>query len=698
MSQAKKDPLTRRKNPKRTAEGAETSVVPIRDADLLGSTLPPTPLRDLLAAEGASVYVLSDDASLLATVREAGGEQFPVFPAGSWQALREVVADNRCGIALLDIDSISGKLTDRLVELARLSPALVTLIASSRETADGLLNLLADRKIYRLLIKPPTVGITRLLLESSVSRHIELRQQPGPEPTAGGDTGSGFPGWPSWLLAGGLVVGVLATVVLTSLINRQDPPPVTVTTPVPESSIAEVPVEESVPLVVTPDGPAAQLAVGAAGTAQPAQDDSINDAAVAEVADVADAQPDAVAGELGAEEATAVAMSQPAEQQAPAAPEAIDLEAMYASVEAALIAEDIDAAATLLAELEVLDPGASRLAFLSAQIGRERVRITVAEQAAAAEAAELAAAAAPDELASLVGLARARLDQAQLTAPAGDSALDYYARARAANAEASETQLLATDLGAAVLTAAEVALVEGRFAAAQELFLEAQRLNVNDEDLVGLELSLVYARESLARAEQDSLLAEARERLAEGLLFEPATDNALATLLEVQSQNPDHPELAALFGEVGQALQAAAEGALAVADWERAAAAIDAVLRTGAPLSVLEPLRARLQYGQTQEAYLAEAGPASELSIMQFAPPIYPASARRRGVEGWVDLEFIVDRQGLPYAIVVAGAEPADEFEAAALDAAETYVYEPFALDGEVYERRIGLRIRFAFE
>ena len=175
MSQAQKNPLDSRKDPKRTNAEMDPAVIPFREPDQLEGTLPPTPLRDLLAADGASVYVLSDDASLLATAREAGGEQYPVFPAGSWQALREAVAEQRCGIALLDVDSVPGTLGDRLTELAGLRPGLVTLLASTRESADGLLNLLSERKIHRLLIKPPTVGITRLLLESSVSRHIELR-------------------------------------------------------------------------------------------------------------------------------------------------------------------------------------------------------------------------------------------------------------------------------------------------------------------------------------------------------------------------------------------------------------------------------------------------------------------------------------------------------------------------------------------
>ncbi|NIV50738.1 MAG: hypothetical protein GWN53_02415, partial [Gammaproteobacteria bacterium] len=78
--------------------------------------------------------------------------------------------------------------------------------------------------------------------------------------------------------------------------------------------------------------------------------------------------------------------------------------------------------------------------------------------------------------------------QEQVAAPAGDSALDYYVRARAIDNDSSDVQALAADLGAAILTVAEVALAEGRYAEAEVLFLEAQELGVADEDLVGLEL------------------------------------------------------------------------------------------------------------------------------------------------------------------------------------------------------------------
>ena len=83
---------------------------------------------------------------------------------------------------------------------------------------------------------------------------------------------------------------------------------------------------------------------------------------------------------------------------------------------------------------------------------------------------------------------------------------------------------------------------------------------------------------------------------------------------------------------------------------------------------------------------------------MSAQPLEYPRSAQQAGIEGWVDLEFIVGRDGYVGEISVIGAEPEGRFEPEAIASVSTYRYEPFELDGRVYERRLSLRVRFALE
>jgi periplasmic protein TonB len=78
-----------------------------------------------------------------------------------------------------------------------------------------------------------------------------------------------------------------------------------------------------------------------------------------------------------------------------------------------------------------------------------------------------------------------------------------------------------------------------------------------------------------------------------------------------------------------------------------------------------------------------------------FMAPTYPARARERGTEGWVDLEFTVARDGTTRDAVVRAAEPAGTFDRAALDAVKRWRYEPRVVGGTVVEQRVETRLRF---
>ena len=113
---------------------------------------------------------------------------------------------------------------------------------------------------------------------------------------------------------------------------------------------------------------------------------------------------------------------------------------------------------------------------------------------------------------------------------------------------------------------------------------------------------------------------------------------------------------------------------------------------------LLLELRAGFETSRLQEQYLAVAGPPSELLLLSAEPLEYPRDALQADIEGWVDLEFIVGRDGFVGEISVVEAEPEGRFEPEALASVSTHRYEPFELDGRVYERRLGLRVRFALE
>lgn len=76
--------------------------------------------------------------------------------------------------------------------------------------------------------------------------------------------------------------------------------------------------------------------------------------------------------------------------------------------------------------------------------------------------------------------------------------------------------------------------------------------------------------------------------------------------------------------------------------------------------------------------------------------PDYPMSARQKGIEGWVDVQFTVGTDGSVRNPVVVGAEPKSIFDSAALQAVRGWKYNPKIQDGKPVERA-GLKVRIRF-
>ncbi|WP_448211987.1 energy transducer TonB [Colwellia sp. MEBiC06753] len=80
-----------------------------------------------------------------------------------------------------------------------------------------------------------------------------------------------------------------------------------------------------------------------------------------------------------------------------------------------------------------------------------------------------------------------------------------------------------------------------------------------------------------------------------------------------------------------------------------------------------------------------DSGDGDYLPIVKVAP-IYPRRAQSRGIEGYVIVEFTVNKNGAVINPVVVEAEPADIFDRAAIDAALKFKYKPRVVDGVATE------------
>lgn len=335
-------------------------------------------------------------------------------------------------------------------------------------------------------------------------------------------------------------------------------------------------------------------------------------------------------------------------------------EALYARVERALLEDDLPAAGTALEELRLVDPGSTRLAFLDAQLERTHMLRAATEPEAPVEAvAEPAAEPAPPP--------RRAVDTTPDPVPVA-------------------------------IAAAHAALDFGSLEAAEMLITESRWLGADETAMGELELRLDNLRDSLRRERQALLLALGRERIRNGWFTVPEADSAVHYLATLHAENPAHPGLAEAVWELTPHLVDDVRGAIGARDWAAAQSGLERLRRVGAPEGITAPLAVEIEVTRRQHDYLRVPAAPEEMELLRTRTPVYPRVAVRNEFEGWVDLQFVVDREGVPRALEVVDEQPAGVFSRAAIEAVERYRYAPFVRDGVTYERLVRVRVVFALD
>ena len=677
--------------PAASPRGRDSRPVVTADGGLLGDTLPPQPLKELLSAGGANLFVLSADAELIDTVQRAGGEQYPVFPVQQWHELEAAIFAGRCGIALLDTDLVGAKLVDHITALEAHASRVVTLVAADRGVAQELMGYLSDRRIHRLLIKPAALGITKLLVESAVNRCLQLRDlaagSDGLDVLGRGRDSKRARRWPRVAFGTLVAIGVVAVAAWLwrpSLFGDRATEPAQLSPAAPTAAASDRNVAgESNERFAELLNRGAQ-AFDAGHLATPTGDNALD-------------------------YYLTILSMEPGESTARARLSAV-VDALFAQAESALLANSLDDAGTALAGVRRADASSSRLAFLEAQLERARAARAaasaapkpataardVASSAGSARSAPAAPAPTPTELDSLLVIATARIARGQLLDPAGDSAFEYLRRATGLNSNDARVVRGRAALAAALLDAARVAIGKHNLDDAGRLMAAAKDLGASAEALTAVELELASVAQAAAERRHAEWLATASSRLRAGALTEPAGDSALDYLRKIQTEAPNALGLSEAWDEWLAAQSARARQAIAARSWVTAEAALTAMAAVPRGAVAVGPLREQLETERLQTQYLAAAAPASELNLLEAPPAAYPPDALRLNIQGWVELEFVVDGTGHPKNIVLVAAEPTGRFDQAALAAVAKYRYAPFERGGHVYERRVRLRVRFA--
>lgn len=79
-------------------------------------------------------------------------------------------------------------------------------------------------------------------------------------------------------------------------------------------------------------------------------------------------------------------------------------------------------------------------------------------------------------------------------------------------------------------------------------------------------------------------------------------------------------------------------------------------------------------------------------------PPVYPLRARRKGIEGWVRVKFLVTEHGAVEQISIESAKPTNLFEKTVLNAVSSWKFKPGTVDGKPVRTWVSTMLEFKLQ
>ncbi len=302
------------------------------------------------------------------------------------------------------------------------------------------------------------------------------------------------------------------------------------------------------------------------------------------------------------------------------------------------------------------------------------------ESAAADATSPAPLAAAPAETAqSALARANVAFRANRIVEPAGDNALEHALKAIQLDPRNAGANEIIVDITPIAASAIEAYIKSGNLA-------EAQRV-------MGV----------LASASPDSLIVqnlqrrlEVASRVAEAAAV--ASARAAAVPPPTTAANPStdsEPVAAPARPEQAPVASAAATPAPA----STRPAAVDTNPTSSPPTvpssSAAPPTTAPATAAPVVRNSARPTGTSSDpVPIVKVAPE-YPAAAKKRRAEGWVELQFVVGINGVASQIEVVRAQPEGIFDRAAIRALSRWKFKPGERDGEVIEARARTTINF---
>ena len=386
-------------------------------------------------------------------------------------------------------------------------------------------------------------------------------------------------------------------------------------------------------------------------------------------------------------------------------------EELLVQAERALMEQDLTRLASAIDAVRSVRPDHSRLEFFVSQLERERAiqgqtGQTVRNVDTMGRPIESAA---KNELPSVrvqafVQLANERMRSNKLTGT--DSAQSYLMSARSLDRTDPGVQAGVSALAGMLQSLVQKATNEKRLADANRWMQAAIEIGASDTQVAAMRADIASARNDNIRSDNAKLLILANQRIAQGRLIEPKGDSAGHYVNLLRASDPSFDGLTDTSQLLASRALAESKAALAANNPDRAESYLRAAADAGAPAAEVSDLTAKIMSLRIVRPATAAATPAAttvpptvlpenQMRRTFFMAPAYPARARDREIEGWVDLEFTVTKDGTTTGATVRAAEPAGTFDRAALDAVKRWRYEPRVVNGAVVEQRVETRLRF---
>jgi TonB family protein len=619
------------------------------------------------------ILVLSRDPNLVETVKKAAPRGTAVAPAPDLDHVAGKLSDLKPGVLVADTAS-TADVAAMVAQLTQHFPELVVIVAGKREDSAALMQLTATGRIFRFLLTPLSHGQTRLALEAAVTQHQDLLAQ-GQRMSAASAAGGGEKKnyvMTYGALAAGLLIVIGGIWFGVSKFTGEPTPPPAAQQPAPAAGQPG-----GVPEKIDPVQ--AELALAKEAFAQGKYLEPANDSALDYYRSALALDPNSAAAKDGIRDV---------------------VDKILERAEQSLTSEKLEDASRNIELARDIDPAHPRLSFLDTQMARERERIKLSQ------AAEVGA-----KVKALVNQANDRMQNGRLITPANASARDSLQDAR--RLDATDPNVVQASREFAVLATEEArkSLAAGDLQAAQAYVNVSRQMGSGSAALAAVERQLGDATKAATAAAQpaarratssnaasDPLVADIRQRLSEGKLIDPPGDSARDLLVNLRSTAPTRPEVEELSKQLTNRLLESGKGATAAKAFPRAEQLIGAARDVGARYSEAAIAQAEKDLTTAREANALATNivSANSLKRTRTVQPVYPEQARKRGVEGWVELAFTVMPNGTVDDVEVRNASPADVFDDAAVRAIRGWRFEPVERNGERVAQRAMVRLRFA--